>query len=53
MYSSKKKGEQLENPQGVTLATGLNSSQNITPTKLQTAIDSIVTSKGLQWTVLL
>ena len=49
----KEKGGQLDNPQGVTWATGLNSPRNITPTKLQTAIDSIVTNKGLQWTVLL
>ena len=32
-HAPQTKGGQLDNPQGVTQATGLNSPQNITPTK--------------------
>ena len=37
-----KDGGWLDNPQGITQVTWLNSPQIVTPTKLQTAIDSIV-----------
>ena len=32
---AKEKGGQLDNPQGVTQATGLNSPRNITPQKFE------------------
>ena len=48
-----KRGDSWITPWGITLVTGLNSPQQITPIKHWTAIDSVVNNRRLQWKVLL